>query len=378
MSIPAAEPHILVQRAGRPMATDVSVQIAAAPEQVAAASSAADACMAWFDEVDGRLSRFRPESELSCLNRAAGQWVAVSNVLFDAVAIAMWAAEASNGRFDPTLLPQIEALGYDRDFALIAHREAPGTGVLPAAPDPDAWSGIVFDPTRKRLRLPEGLRLDLGGIAKGWAADVALSRYCAPFAGALVNLGGDLRARGGPTPNAAWSIGIRDPREESTAHDGALAAHVGVVTLSRGGLATSGALRRWWLRDGQRQHHVLDPRTGRPVPLWIDERDAPAGDTEQARPIATATALARTAARAEVAAKVALLRGYPRALRTVEAAWKRYGTVGPEMSADVGVALVLTFGTGEVLSSSNLTEYLATAGTEGAALQKAGQKAPRL
>ena len=147
------------------------------------------------------------------------------------------------------------------------------------------------------------------------------------------------------------------------------APHVAVITLSRGGLATSGALRRWWLRDGQRQHHLLDPRTGRPMPLWIDDRDPAEPGSTSANPLlATATALAPTAARAEVAAKVALLRGYPRALQAVEAAWKRYGAVGPETDADAGVALALTFGNGEVVLSQNLSAYLASWGTQGATL----------
>src|SRR5262245_27544342 len=89
------EPRVLVQRTSRQMATDVSVQIAAAPEQAGNASAAADACMAWLAEVDQRLSRFRPESELSRLNRSAGCWFAASDLLFEAVATAVLAAQAS-------------------------------------------------------------------------------------------------------------------------------------------------------------------------------------------------------------------------------------------------------------------------------------------
>jgi hypothetical protein len=84
--------------------------------------------------------------------------------------------------------------------------------------------------------------------------------------------------------------------------------------------------------------------------------------------IATATALAPTAARAEVAAKVALLRGYPEALRAVDAAWDRYGAIGPASDADAGVALALTLGPGALVLSQNFSAYLATWGTEGAAL----------
>src|SRR6516165_3103114 len=164
MDTPSPTMIPLAQRSGRPMATDVSVQIAGAPTQRAAAEAAADACMTWFEDVDAHLSRFKPESELNRLNGAAGEWVAVSPVLFEALEVALWGAEASAGRFDPTLLRQIEALGYDRDFAEIAHREAPGQGATPL-PTRGQWRAIALDRERHRVRLPVGCALDLGGIA---------------------------------------------------------------------------------------------------------------------------------------------------------------------------------------------------------------------
>ena len=358
--------YLLVQRVGRPMATDVSVAISAPQEQAAAASVAADACMDWFCEVDACLSRFRPDSELSRLNRAVNHWFAASALLYGAVTVAIQSAHASAGRFDPTLLRQIRALGYDRDFAEIARREiAPGPQ-KPEPVNPRAWRAIELDPVRRRIRLPEHVQLDLGGIAKGWSADVALHRFCLPFTGALINVGGDLRAYGGPAPGENWSVGIRDPRGDLAAGEGSSAGanHVAILTFSRGGLATSGAVRRWWLRDGKRTHHLLDPRTGDPIELWIDQDTVP-GRLDAAPLIATATALAPTAARAEVAAKVALLRGYPRALRLVERAWERPIALATPQDADVAVALILTFGTGEIAMSGNLPAYLATWGTQG-------------
>ncbi|HKT37276.1 MAG TPA: FAD:protein FMN transferase [Ktedonobacterales bacterium] len=357
----ADERYELVQRRGRPMATDVSVQIAVPPSRWAEAAAAADACMDWFDEVDARLSRFRPESELSRLNAAAGDWFAASDVLYECAALALESAESSGGLFDPTMLRQLCALGYDRDFAAIAHRDAATTFERPAPAERAAWRAIALDPRRRRIRLPAGVQLDFGGIAKGWAADVALARYCATFPGALVNVGGDLRAHGGPQPGELWSVGIRDPRLELSGIDD-LATHLATARLSRGAVATSGAVRRWWLRHGQRQHHLLDPRTGQPIPLWT------AGGDEPDALIATATAFAPTAAQAEVAAKMALLRGYPGALAAVESAWERYGALGPRDDSDAGVALALVFGTGEIVFSKNLNEYLATWGTQGAML----------
>lgn len=381
MTTESVTSRLLIERAARLMGTEVSVHLAAEPAQAAAAQASAAACLAWLAEVDARLSRFRPESELCRLNRAGGRWFPASALLFAAVERAVTAAHESDGLFDPTLLPQLEALGYDRDFALIAHREvaelappaAPPIDAPPTATPPVAaggWRAIALDARRQRIRLPAGVRLDLGGIAKGWAADVALAAFCGGYAGAMVNVGGDLALRGGPQPGRGWSVGIRDPREEL--NPGAR-TQVATITLSRGGLATSGALRRWWLRDGARQHHLLDPRTGRPTRVWIAGTDeceppahlAPVG--EESPLLATATALAPTAAQAEVAAKVALLRGYPRALEHLDAAEGARRVAGdPGAAAEPPLALLLTFGTGAVRLSANMREYLATWGTEGA------------
>lgn len=347
------------------MATDVNVQIAAPSSRWAEAAAAADACMAWFDEVDLRLSRFRPESELSRLNAAAGEWFAASEMLYDCLALAVTSAAASDGLFDPTMLRQLADLGYDRDFAAIAQSETlssgePSVDTRPPA-ERAAWRAIMLDPQRKRVKIPADAQLDFGGIAKGWSADVALARYCGGFPGALVNVGGDLRAQGGPQPGELWSVGIRDPRRELAQPHEPL-TYLATARLSRGAMATSGAVRRWWRRDGQRQHHLLDPRTGQPAPLWIDGSDEPASL------IATATAFAPTAAQAEVAAKVALLRGYPDAFTAVESAWERYGALGPRNDMDAGVALALAFGNGEIAFSKNLSDYLASWGTDGATL----------
>ena len=92
-----------------------------------------------------------------------------------------------------------------------------------------------------------------------------------------VNVGGDLRMRGGPRPGESWTAGIRDPRravaDEAAEANGEAGPHVAVVAFSRGGLATSGAVQRWWRQGGLRRHHMLDPRSGLPMPLWIEAAD---------------------------------------------------------------------------------------------------------
>lgn len=374
----------LVTRTQRMMATDVSVQIAVEPERIAEAHAALAECFAWFAEVERRLSRFQPTSELCALNRGAGDWFVTSETLFTAVYVAIQQAYASDGLFNPGLLHQIEALGYDRDYSLLSREPAAAQPNHQPEPEQtqtasvDAWKGVIFDSARRRIRLPAGMALDLGGIAKGWAADVAMERYCLRFPGALVNVGGDMRLHGGPQPDRAWTVGIRDPRDPAEAHAAPDAPsrtpaeeawNRATVTFSRGALATSGAVRRWWRKDGARYHHLLDPRTGQPLPLWTSDDTGRDIDHLGWEPlIASVTALAPTGAHAEVATKVALARGYTRAMAIVEEAWERWGAVGPKGECDAGVALIFTLSDGRVVHSANLAAWLDAWGTETAPL----------
>lgn len=349
---------LLVEQRERMMATEVSLHLAVAPGEEASARGALAGCFAWLREVERRLTRFQAESELSRLNEKAGRWCGVSAMLFAAVSEALDAAQASAGLFDPALLPHLEALGYDRDFSLLPrHPSAADHDEAPVALPLGRWREIKLDRKRHRMRLPPDTRLDLGGIAKGWAADRVVKRLMKQWANVLANVGGDLRLRGGPQPGESWAVGIGDLRDEGRK---ACDTHRAVITFGHGGLATSGATRRWWYQGGERRHHLLDPRTGRPASLWIPAEMGKPGQPDADRLIAAATALAPTAARAEVAAKVALLRGYPEALRAVESAWQRNTATGPQLPTDRGVALLLILGSGAVVHSANLEEYLET------------------
>ena len=148
---PSRQPFTLVEQTNRIMGTDVSVHVAAPPSQEADARAAVEAAMAWLREVDQRLTRFNPESELCQLNDASGEWHTVSELVFTAVQEALNAAEMSAGLFDPTMLPQLEALGYDRDFAEIA-REDNHTPESPpsSAASSGSWRAIQMDPSQRQ------------------------------------------------------------------------------------------------------------------------------------------------------------------------------------------------------------------------------------
>lgn len=204
-------------------------------------------------EVDLLASRFRDDSELTALNRRAGEYVRVSRRLFDAVALAVEVARRTGGLVDPTVGRALRLAGYDRTFTAVRARDGSFVAVSHRSP---GWVSVRLDPERREIRVPVGVELDLGATAKAAAADaVAAAAHRATGAGVLVSLGGDV-AVAGQVPAGGWPIRIADD------HDAPLASAGPVVAVSEGGLATSGvAARRWRVRDGER-HHIVDPRTG--------------------------------------------------------------------------------------------------------------------
>jgi thiamine biosynthesis lipoprotein len=219
------------------------------------ANVGADAVRSLFAQWEQTLSRFRPESELSELNTQAGRPVSVSALLYEVVEVALAAARATDGLFDPTLLRQLVVAGYDRSFETLPHR-------LPRAltvPGPGgAWREIQLDPASRQVTLPLGSGLDLGGIAKGMAVDAALERLQdLDIDAALVNAGGDLAAFGRPVEHSDWPIAVPTRNGSYT------------VALRHGAVATSGIARRRWRQGPEQRHHLLDPRTGRSAHgLW--------------------------------------------------------------------------------------------------------------
>jgi thiamine biosynthesis lipoprotein len=207
--------------------------------------------------IDHACSRFRPDSEISLLKDGSEYVRALSPLLTDAIAAALRAAAATDGLVDPTVGAAVRELGYDRDFAALpANRTDP-----PPAPRPaPGWQRIQLDTTRRELRIPRDLEIDLGATGKALAADRIAARAAAyARCGVLVNLGGDL-AVGGKPPTGGWQVAIADDHT---------AARETVVTILGGGLATSSILRRQWRRAGRLLHHIIDPRTGEPaVRVW--------------------------------------------------------------------------------------------------------------
>lgn len=206
--------------------------------------------------LDGACSRFRADSEIRAVERAAGRWVEVSPLLARCLDAALRVASLTAGLVDPTVATCMDAIGYDRDFDLLGAAGPTSTRAVPR-PAPGWWR-IGWEPARRRVLVPRGVRIDLGSTAKALAADLVVHRIAeVTRCGVLVNLGGDL-AVAGPPPPGGWRVHVTD--------DHALPGAAGqVVTLGTGGLATSGTTRRRWQRLGTAAHHIVDPRTGRPA-----------------------------------------------------------------------------------------------------------------
>jgi len=217
--------------------------------------------------IDLACSRFRPDSEITKLHRAAGRPVTVGPLLAEAIDAALRAAELTGGLVDPTVGAAVRALGYDRDFAQVrAMQERRGTGdglpEVPARPAPGWWR-VHFDRDSREVLLPRGVTLDLGATAKALAADRAAHRAAeATGRGVLVGLGGDLGLAGTP-PDGGWRVAVADD------HRHAMDSPAQTISVTSGGLATSSTVARAWQHRGRRRHHIVDPRTGdNPAPLW--------------------------------------------------------------------------------------------------------------
>ena len=270
-----ATPPGLTRHEFRAMGTTVTVIV---PEP---ARRAVEAVVSLFSAWESVLSRFRPESELSRLNAAAGREVPVSPLLLSVAETAIRAARATDGLFDPTLLGAMIAAGYDRTFEAL-----PRVGPADAGRDPattGGWRTLRVDVVRGTVTLPAGVGIDVGGIAKGMAVDAAIDLLAAADASpCAVDAGGDLAVRGLPAQRLSWPVSLELP-------DGGAR----VLEIAAGALATSGIGRRNWVRGAELRHHLIDPRTGRPA----------GGDGW------SATVAAPTVAQAEVAAKVVFMLG---------------------------------------------------------------------
>lgn len=234
----------------------------------------AAAVRALFEEEEARFSRFRPDSELSAVNGRGETWATVSPSFAELAARSLDGARESGGLFDPTMLGALEAAGYDRDYAAIR----PGTIAVQPPSRRSRWTDVEL--IGRTLRLRRGARLDFGGVAKGWAVDLA-TRLAWTLEWCVISAGGDLRLTGRP-PERGVPIDVEDPSDPGES--------ILTVRLLAGAIATSSTRSRTW---GEGLHQLIDPRTSLPARTGVVQ----------------ATVWAPTCAQAEIRATTAMLEG---------------------------------------------------------------------
>jgi thiamine biosynthesis lipoprotein len=245
-----------VQRSFRAIGTVATVVVSGD----ASADAAESVLRSEIAAIDRACSRFRPDSEIENLHRESGRPLAVSALLFEALEVAVAVADRTHGAVDPTVGNAMVALGYDCDFEQVRNRPHSPPGAL----GPVAGVGHVHLCARTRtVRIPRGVRLDLGASAKALLADRAAARIADDLdTSVLVSVGGDISVAG-PSPHEGWPIGIAE--DSSTPADEVDQ----VVSIRQGGLASSSTVVRSWWVGTERVHHIVDPTTGcSAAPYW--------------------------------------------------------------------------------------------------------------
>jgi thiamine biosynthesis lipoprotein len=236
----------------------------------------------WFSKWEQILSRFKTDSELARINLHTGEFIQVSETMWEVISLACQMKAWTGGLVTPLLLNALEFAGYEQSFEVMpreTYRES-----LENAINLNNDEDILLDEGSHKIIVPAGKKLDLGGVAKGWAAHQAMLKLQA-IAPVLVDAGGDIAISNPKKDGSPWLIGVAKATQETE--------NTNLVEVYAGGIATSGKNRRRWKRNGVWQHHIIDPRTNHPARTDL----------------LNVTVLAQDIMTAEAAAKSALILG---------------------------------------------------------------------
>ena len=225
---------------------------------------AIDAGYAEIEKLDKYLNNFSPDSEISAVSMSAGTGpVRVSKETLELMKKTIGVSSDTAGAFDPTIAPVLKLWKFS------------GRPASPSLPSGDAiknalqivdYRNIKVISNSSSIYLEEsGMELDLGGIAKGYAADKAVEAIKAKgIKAALVAIAGDIRGYGLSTGGKEWKVGIQDPRPENANSEKPWEDIFASVHLKDSAISTAGDYQRFFMKDGKRYHHIIDPATGYP------------------------------------------------------------------------------------------------------------------
>lgn len=246
VGVPSGSVPVVVKRTQMHMGTLVSITAVASTEAIAQAAITAG--FAEIKRLEHLLSTWIPTSELSRVNLAAGQRpVGVSRETLELVSRSLEMARLTEGGFSIAVGPAVEA------WSVTELQRIPGVTELDRLRPLVDWTAIQFDMTAGTIFLPKpGMRIDVGGIGKGYAADMAVEVLRTAGAhGGVVALSGDIKSFGDLPGMEGFPVGIRHPRQEGVL--------VATIDLHNEAISTAGDYERYFERNGIRYHHILDP-----------------------------------------------------------------------------------------------------------------------
>lgn len=252
VTVPPVQSPVVVKRTQMHMGTLVSITAVASDKE-----TGHKAIQAGFDEVkrlERMLSTWVDSSELSQVNAEAGRHaVRVSPETFEVVAKSLEIAQLTDGGFNIAVGPAVEL------WSVTERQHIPSDRELEQLKELVDWTSIRLNPDEQTIFLPRrGMRIDVGGIGKGYAADrAAMEMKRAGAQGGIVALAGDIKTFGALPNTGGFPVGIKHPR-----HEGALIAE---IDLRDEAISTAGDYERFFERDGIRYHHILDPKTLQPA-----------------------------------------------------------------------------------------------------------------
>jgi len=237
------------------MGTLVEIKAVAAERPAEEIDRAVEAAFDAVRRVDSLMSTYNEDSELSRVNREAHKEpVQISPETTEVIAKAIELSGKTDGAFDITVMPLLEIWG----FAKGGEKSVPTQTLIDEKLQFVGCNLIELDSAKREIGLKtEGTSIGLGGIAKGYAVDAAVSSLVAAGVdSAIVNAGGDLYCLGNKMPGQGWRVGVRNPAVKNVL--------LGYVRIADKAIATSGDYENYFIVDGVRYSHILDPRTGRP------------------------------------------------------------------------------------------------------------------